>query len=529
MTPHWKFGSFAPGDRARLRRLSDEFEGALPWHASDTSGRLIGLEHEYGVSINAQAQDFRTLVHSLALGQSHLDPADPNAYRLPSGAAITADEGEAEIALPPLSCERGFATRLAGAAQAERLALAARLPAGAQLIGYSTHLSVSVPPESADALARLYASTFAASLMLLLDKPTSPGLLIRPRPYRLELGGDFIDGEQLTVVALFVVGTVRACLRVMRGEIGDLLPPSLSPLLASDDRRYGLYISRRAFGPDLYSRGRRCTLTMADGRTISAQSHLEKSWRAARATIGGDATEKELNAGSALVLSSVALPTPRHDTDKRQANTGCVPLTSSWGTAVRPSRRDVFEMAPVMLTWHVVVFLVLARSRHRHGFVCIPGPCLGSFLRELDRGDFDPLISGYLAVPPSGRLLATMDQALTGGLFDYLGSRADLLPTERDATQARSLLTDPSDATGRWPPLLRSLRVGAESPPRPSISALADRSHQGPSGWVSLVGPGLQSVLPQTLMQAAVARRRCSMRIELRGGLASMDWPPRKD
>jgi len=116
---------------------------------------VIGLEHEYRVHVGAFPVDFRTLIHHLELGQRNLDPGDPNAYRLVSGAALTADETEAEIALAPMSTSPGCGVRLAHSAAEERRALASRLPDRTELSGYSTHLSVAVPTKSCDAVAKL--------------------------------------------------------------------------------------------------------------------------------------------------------------------------------------------------------------------------------------------------------------------------------------------------------------------------------------------------------------------------------------
>ena len=152
--------------------------------------RRVGLEHEFRVSAaNGEAVDFRGLINGLRLGQPNLDPADPNAFRLPSGAAVTCDGREAEIALPPITVAPGFTRDVRSRAESERVALAARLAPGFEIEGVSTHISVSVPNGLAQEVCRLYAHTFAPQMMLMIDRRDSPGLLIRPRPGRVELGG----------------------------------------------------------------------------------------------------------------------------------------------------------------------------------------------------------------------------------------------------------------------------------------------------------------------------------------------------
>lgn len=218
----------------------------------------VGVEHEFRVLLGEEPVDFRSLIHDLHLGQPNLDPADPNAYRLPSGAAVTCDGAEAEIALAPTRVGPGFAEELTLRASHERAALASRLPPRHRLVGCSTHLSVSVPDELTQPVCRLYATIFAPAMMLLMDRRDSPGLLIRPRPGRVELGGEFVEGDELAAAALFAVGSVLACQTALSD--GDLtrqrLPPELLVRVDAAVERFGWYVDRRAFGGDLYASGR---------------------------------------------------------------------------------------------------------------------------------------------------------------------------------------------------------------------------------------------------------------------------------
>lgn len=62
--------------------------------------------------------------------------------------------------------------------------------------------------------------------MLLLDRASSSGIYLRPRPGRLEICGEFADGVRLRAVSAFVAGSVRATARGLGGERA-LLPPAL--------------------------------------------------------------------------------------------------------------------------------------------------------------------------------------------------------------------------------------------------------------------------------------------------------------
>ena len=73
-----------------------------------------------------------------------------------------------------------------------------------------------MPAKLNDRVCRLYAETFAADLMLLMNRIDSPGLLVRPRPGRTELCGEYIEDEPLAAAAAFVAGSTRACAAAVR-------------------------------------------------------------------------------------------------------------------------------------------------------------------------------------------------------------------------------------------------------------------------------------------------------------------------
>lgn len=392
--------------------------------------RLLGIEHEFRVSTAKGAVDFRSLIHGLRLGQPNLDPADPNAYRLPSGAAVTCDGAEAEIALPPVAVRAGFTRELRLRAQLERLALADRLPAGHAIEGCSTHVSVSVPDGIAQAVCRLYATTFAPALMLLMDRRASPGLLVRPRPGRIELGGEFVAGDHLAAVSIFAVGSVIVCQRAVAGAGGSVLPPSLSVLLEPAVARYGWYVDRRALGPDLYADGRAAAITTTAGQRLSGQAMLELAWRAARPMLDELAEPAEL----AIVDDIVAgrLPLPSEAAARPGEPEPGVPTTPPppYGAALAVRRRSFAEIAPVMLTWEVCVFLLLDRRRGRHAFAAVPGNRLDAFIADLDGGILDRQLAACLRRPPTSSCAASPADVAQPALFDALGPRLALLTPE---------------------------------------------------------------------------------------------------
>src|SRR4051812_48076191 len=102
---------------------------------------VAGVEREYRVLDAAgEAVDFRALIGTLHLPGGGLDPGDPNAHHLPSGVLLTADGAEAEIATPPIPVQPAFSRAASAWAELGEDALAAALPPGSAIEGFSTHL-----------------------------------------------------------------------------------------------------------------------------------------------------------------------------------------------------------------------------------------------------------------------------------------------------------------------------------------------------------------------------------------------------
>ena len=235
---------------------------------------LLGVEHEYSLRDADGTVDFRLLLHRLPVAGLRLDPGDPNAYRCSFGGAMTCDGPEAEVASPPIPRQPGFAGAVDTWARTARAELQRVLPSGVRADGFSTHLNATLFTTGADRVARRYARAFAPGLMLLIDRRHSPGLLVRPRPGRLELGGEYVSGARLRAAAAFAAGSTRAAAQ-------RRTPAFLDVVLQAGVERYGWFVDRNAFGVDLYREGRATILRRARGGTITAQEHLEESWELA--------------------------------------------------------------------------------------------------------------------------------------------------------------------------------------------------------------------------------------------------------
>ena len=134
---------------------------------------------------------------------------------------------------------------------------------------------------------------------------SSPGLLVRPRPGRLELCGEHVAGDPARAAAAFAVGSVRALAGASHRTLTEL---GVATRTEPATERFGLYVDRLGFGPDLYTEGRASVLRGIDGTRRSAQRQLELAWAVARPTISGAASTADLEAVDRAVQGDLPLP-----------------------------------------------------------------------------------------------------------------------------------------------------------------------------------------------------------------------------
>lgn len=424
----------------RLRRLSEEFGRRLGDPAAYVDGSLIGLEHEYLIRrrVDGKRVNFAQLIRRLAPSQRGLEPADANAYWLPSGTIITADETEAELALSPTAARPGFTTVLGRRVAAAEGWLSAALPAAYVLgDGVSSHFSVAVRRGLEAALAERYARSWAPAMMLLLDDRNSPGILVRPRPGRLELCGEFARGDDLRTAALFALGSTLAVISSLEGR--GPKPAPLDLRLRMGDQRYGWYVDRAAGGSDLYEVGRDARFRTESGAIVSAQRHLAAAWSLARPWLRRHAQPDELALVDDLVDGTRPLRIERRDDSgglpavvaaEADAQAALEPATA-FGRALGPRSRLSFDLAPVMVTWQVAVFVIARRADYRRAFAVVPGRLLGRFLKRLERGLLDVVIEDYLEASTGGRRMSARPHDDRAALYDALHVRPALLAVER--------------------------------------------------------------------------------------------------
>lgn len=414
---------------------------------------LIGLEHEFVVRAPDRVIDFRELVRGLPLGGRPLDPGDRNAHRCAWGGVVTADGAEAEIAIPPLPRRPGFAARLERGAIHAREALRRALPAGLELVGYSTHLSLSMPKSINAAACRLFLSTFAPGLMLLADRAGSPGLLVRPRPGRMELATEYASGSQLQAVAAYAAGAAIATADALRSGARPLLPPRVRAHAVQTADRYGWGLRRDAYGDDLLRGGRATRLRRTAGGTIGAQEHLELAWAAARAAIARGARPADLDAADRMVSGRTpfALEDPAAFGDRATAIT-IARQSTAYGAILRTRERARFTVSAEIATWDTTVFAIA--GLWRRAFASVPRASLPRFLRALDQGQLDGVITRYLDAPASGRLLGSWSEAVRPGLYDALAPGRLLLAAEAPTVSVSKSSADRFGKAGSGNPLM---------------------------------------------------------------------------
>ena len=398
---------------------------------------VVGVEHEYRVLDGDAQVDFRTIVHELALDGLRLDPTDPNAYRCGWGGLVTADGLEAEVATPPITLRPGCTREVERATVFARGVLTDALPTSLTVDGYSTHVNVAVDDDEVVAAGRLFVHRYSPAMMMLLDRSTSPGLLVRPRSGRLELGGEYCAGEALRAATTFGAAASLACSEATRSRaMRQGLPRRVRARVRPATMRAGWYVDRRAFGPDLYSLGRGAALHIVRGGVVSAQSYLADAWERTRSTAEHWFDSDELLLVDRIVDGHAPLPMELDGVDAFGSDVDAVAGTpvDPFGRALQPRRRPRFAVEAVVVAWEAVVFRI---SGARVAFACVPRVDLDRFLTGLERGELDQRIESFLASPPSGRILADAGQATETAMFDDVAAPDAVVPPERVGSRPR--------------------------------------------------------------------------------------------
>ena len=450
---------------------------------------IAGLEQEYSVWLPGGPVNFRDLIDRVAPTRALRRFAfDENARIVASGAVWTVDSPHAEIATPPRKLQVGIASRLARDALAERSALRRRLPAGAELRGYSTHLNAFAAGVDGWALARMFATTYAPAIMLVAERSGSPGLLVRPRHERLEIGTEFLETQADLVAAsvLVLAGVIAAwhACRAADGSDADAFraapaSPEPAPLdghgLRETWQRPGLFVARNAFGDDLYARGRMARLRRADGSWEMAGARLLTTWAHLRPIAARITQPSELALVDAVVAGD--LPTPLERRARQDPRVPRERLAQSTRDTARPllatRERGELRLSPQYVTWDLAVLRVVHPLRTF--FLRVPRSAAQRLQRLWTSGALDAPLAAYAARPATGTV-ATLDEP-AAGLFDEVEAPADAAgrmetskgaPPRRSKPKRRALpppvvprspVAPPPGRRPRWPVLVIGLAL----------------------------------------------------------------------
>ena len=243
--------------------------------------------------------------------------------------------------------------------------------------------------------------------MLLVDRATSPGLIIRPRPGRVELCGEFVDGPWLRAAAVFSVGSVLACRDAVRGTRSlSSLPPQLQVAVRPASARAGWFVDRAAFGTDLLAHGRQARLRRCDSRRIRAQEHLEWAWSVARDALVSRAGAEDIAAVDDIVSGELPLPSHASPGLIDTGEPGELPAASPLGAVDHVRIRAGFTVHALASTWKHTVFCVRSRRPSPRGVHVDTPRDLARFFEQLEAGALDGVIGEYLALDAAERPLA---------------------------------------------------------------------------------------------------------------------------
>lgn len=391
---------------------------------------LVGVEHELQAHTGTTVRDFRSLLPTVAGPVLLCDPGDPRARRLRSGLALTADGWEAELVTPPLPLDAAAPATLARMLAEESARLLAALQRDeptSRLTGFSTHINVSVPDAVVVDVAREFAARFAAATMLLLDRPGSPGLLVRPRRGRLEIGGEYARGGDLTAAVTFVSAAVSHLLthpphtNVSVGEGNWTVEPARE--------RFGHFVPAVGVAPDLYASGRRCLLRHA-GAWVTGQHHLQAVWSVLRSeavSMGLDPAPVDRR-----VAGLVPLPCEHGEPAEISPGHGHGAYLEVLDPASRARERGTLVLEPVWLTWNTVAWRCEDSRSGRAVHLVMPVADERVFLERLDTGRLDTFLRVCLRRRIRPARLMNSAQSRQPGVWTTVRPDA-LVPAERGA------------------------------------------------------------------------------------------------
>ena len=419
---------------------------------------IVGVEHEYAVHLGGRPVDFRRIIHDVAATDPRVRLEPAQGYRLPEGSLLSTDGWYAEVATPPESLDERAPTRLANGAfdAQERLRrLVERYARGLglefELTGYSTHLSAhTTPARPARSFARPAARAAGPLFLALMARPESNGILVRPRPRRLEIAGDYVEEPDVLRAALtLLVATVLSFQE--RPLPSDALAEIDDGVLRPSRIRSGVRVSPRALvartaaDPPPRRPLRRSSRLRVSTETAGADrldAFLMRNWDRFRPFAMARLAQSEValvddyvDGKRTTVLDLIdVLPEPvvrpRRLTRRRSGG------QRTFTGALAPREVGRFRLEPVRAAWRFVTYR--ASGPEGDGFVNVPLSGLRAFNEGALDGPIAQRLDQLVSEPPRVLNLARPGETDLLGVFSGL----------RSQRPARGSGSRPSDSRG---------------------------------------------------------------------------------
>ena len=328
---------------------------------------------------------------------------------------LACDGQEAEFATVPIDYQGDGCLRLASEVTRCRVHMLKLLHSIGvpEVRGYSTHLNISAPPGREWELATVISATIAPALILLMEARQSPGLLIRPRRGRLEIGSEYIDDtDQLAAAIVFLTGTVQAYL--FDGLLWAQFPRLSLKRWEEANIRPGIFLPHDAYSESIYAYGRAANLELENGGHISAGELLEGCSRLALAALAGKISPRSAHALRRLVDQTGSLQIERPLDPAVIARP--VGFHAMIGTAqilqTITRSQDKFGLTPRFVDWEGAAFSW--ESEGNSLVVGVPWAHLPQFFINAQNNDIPAYVGG---LGPVESELASLNQLQSPGVF----------------------------------------------------------------------------------------------------------------
>lgn len=390
-------------------------ESGLPPGRFDTA-RMLGVEQEYDLFAGRSQLDFRALFgRGLARRRSVPFRNCDSAAILEAGYMLACDGQEAEFATAPIDYHGEGCLTLAREVIRCRNDMLKLLGAIAvpDVRGYSTHLNISVPAGRESELATALSKTVAPALILLMEARQSPGLLIRPRRGRLEIGSEYIDDEaQLSAASVFLTGAVQAFLsdETLWGQFPRLALKHWEEA----NIRPGIYLPHDAFGESIYEHGRAAKLELASGGTIRAGDLLNICSRLVLRALDDKVSTRAANGLRRMVDRTGSLQI------ERPIDPGFIAQPARFYSPAHAAKtlqkltlaQSSLGLTPRFVDWEGAAFSWETESTSL--VVGVPWAQLPGFFQTTQKNDLPGFVGGLGSVEPK---LASLDQLQSPGVF----------------------------------------------------------------------------------------------------------------